>query len=135
MMLGTVGNPALEVANLFWKYSITGGTYRTAGDGVRQTRIDCSIKALTDPLNEKVGPHGLLGQGFDSKYINGKVDDYVPDKNGLFTTSAQGEGAIEGAIQDYAIVPQSDPFSTTFKFSRFDKKFAPPRDTSKLNVK
>jgi hypothetical protein len=36
-----------------------------------------------------------------------KVDDYVPDRNGLFVTVAQGEGAIEGEVADYLVSPQA----------------------------
>ena len=71
--------------------------------------------------------------GFDGLHIEGRKDDYVPDAKGVFTTSAQGEGAIEGAVGDY-VVGTSDPFSTIFKFGRFDASVAPPRDTSKLNA-
>ena len=53
--------------------------------------------ALTDPLAARVAPHGLLGQEFDGLHIDGKRDDYVPDAEGIFTTSAQAEGAIEGS--------------------------------------
>ena len=63
----------------------------------------------------------------DGRLINGKHDDYVPDSAGLFITSAQGEGAIEGSIEDYAVAPQSDHFSTSFRFGRFDAATAPPR--------
>ena len=67
-------------------------------------------------------------------HIEGETDSYVPDKNGVFTTSAQGHGAIEGSVADYIVEPQFDPFSTNFKFSRFGKASAAPRDISKLNA-
>lgn len=91
-----------------------------------------SITALTNPLAAAVAPHGILGQGFDGRHIEGAKDNYVPDANGLFRTSAQGEGAIEGRIEDYLIDP-ANPFATDFRFGRFDKSSAPPRDTRRLS--
>ena len=87
--------------------------------------------ALTDPLVALVAPHGLLGQGFDGLHIDGKMDNYVPDERGVFTTYAQGEGAIEGSVEDYIV---DRPFSTDFKFGRFDAATALPRDVSHLNA-
>ena len=137
-----------------------------------------------------------VGAGFDGLHIDGKTDDYVPDKNGAFVTSAQGEGAIEGVVEDYGscilaccttlhaalhthctsltllcrlaiwrtiahndnalptallctalyylfpdrfahlhtVIDPKDPFSTSFKFGRFDSAAAAPRDISKLNT-
>ena len=53
--------PQLVIANLDWKYTITPGTYRSVPDGMRRTRIDAAITALTEPLASAVAPHGLLG--------------------------------------------------------------------------
>jgi len=78
-----------------------------------------------------IAPHGLIGQSFDGSNIavSGKLDNYG-DKP-TFTTSAQAEGAIEGVYTDY-IVP--DPFSTLFKFSRFDaREPIAPRDVNALS--
>ena len=50
---------------------------------------------------------------------------------GVFTTSAQGEGAIEGSVEDYIVDPK-DPFSTAFKFGRFEATVALPRNISQL---
>jgi hypothetical protein len=122
----------LLMTNDAWAYTIIPGMYRTT-DGVRHTRIDVSVEALTAPLTAPVAPHGLIGQGFDGLHIEGKKDDYVPDAKGVFTTSAQGEGAIEGVVGDY-IVDRKDPFSTVFKFGRFAAAAAPPREISKLNT-
>ena len=123
----------LVVANDEWEYSIAPGTYRTVGDGARRTRVDISVAALVDPLAARVAPHGLIGQGFDGLHIEGNKDDYVPDAHGVFVTSAQGEGAIEGSVGDY-VVDRKDPFSTAFKFGRFDAVAAAPRDISQLNA-
>lgn len=123
----------LVAANDEWEYTIAPGTYRTVADNTRRTRVDVSVAALVDPLAARVAPHGLIGQGFDGLHIEGKKDDYVPDAHGVFVTSAQGEGAIEGSVGDY-VVDRKDPFSTAFKFGRFDAAAAPPRDISQLNA-
>jgi hypothetical protein len=127
------GTPVeLAVSDGRWLYSIKPGTYNTAADGARKTRIDVAVTALTNPLAAAVAPHGILGQGFDGRHIEGAKDNYVPDAKGVFVTSAQGEGAIEGKVEDYLVDP-TNPFSTSFKFGRFDKTTAPPRDTSRLS--
>ncbi len=71
------------------------------------------MEAWADPA------HGILGQSFglNRNKTDGKLDDY--GNLDEVTTSAQGEGAIEGVIGDYRI---TTPFNTTFKFSRFDAK-------------
>jgi hypothetical protein len=127
------GTPVeLAVGDGRWLYSVKPGTYNTAADGARKTRIDVAITALMNPLAAEVAPHGILGQGFDGRHIEGAKDNYVPDAKGVFVTSAQGEGALEGALDDYLIDP-TNPFSTKFKFGRFDKTTAPPRDVSRLS--
>jgi len=126
------GTPVeLTVGDGRWLYSVKPGTYNTAATGARKTRIDVAVTALTNPLAAAVAPHGILGQGFDGRHIEGAKDNYVPNAKGVFVTSAQGEGAIEGKIDDYLIDPL-DPFSTNFKFGRFEKTTAPPRDISQL---
>ena len=55
--------------------------------------------------------------------------DKVVEGQSESTTSAQGEGAIEGTIHDYRV---ADQFATDFKFSRFDATAAKPRDVTKL---
>jgi len=72
--------------------------------------------------DSRVVPHGLIGQSylnyqFANTVVGGKLDEYVPDGNGEFTTSAQGEGAIQGTIDDYEI--QGGDYSSKFRFSRF----------------
>ena len=62
-------------------------------------------------------PHGIVGQSFSANAPrNGKVDSYPP--SGHLTTSAQAEGAIEGAARDYQLRSAHD---TRFAFSRFDE--------------
>ena len=55
----------------------------------------------------------------------------MPDEKGVFVTTAMGEGAIEGTVADYTV---AGPFATEFKFGRFGKAQAPPRDVSKLSA-
>lgn len=51
----------------------------------------------------------------------------MPDDDGIFVTSAQGEGAIEGTIDDYYVGAGDEyPFATRFAFTRFGKSVAPP---------
>ena len=38
------------------------GSFRTFPEGALRTRIDVSIKAITDPLVALVAPHGIMGQ-------------------------------------------------------------------------
>ena len=44
----------------------------------------------------------------------------------------RGEGAIEGVAADYEM---PDKYATAFKFSRFGKSTAPPRDATQLTGK
>ena len=89
-------------------------------------RIDVSFSARGDaPARDR--PHGILGQSFATPGLKriGKKDIY-PWK-GFFTTSAQAEGAIEGAADDYEV---ASAHSTDFAFSRFDgSKVAAPSST------
>ena len=45
------------------------------------------------------------------------------------STEAMGEGAIEGVAADYEMASK---FATGFKYSRFGKTAAAPRDATKL---
>ena len=58
--------------------------------------------------------------------VIGATDQY---KGIEFTTSAMGEGAIEGTSKDYEM---ADKFSTDFKFSRWGLEMAKPRNVSTL---
>ena len=55
-----------------------------------------------DVAKLKVAPHGLIGQTYDGDGLGviGKTDDYKTRDN-VVTTSAMGEGAIEGDASDY----------------------------------
>merc|ERR1712113_309180 len=110
--------PVLSVEDSAWNITITPGSYRLV-TGILKRRVDVSIFPLPAAATNPVAPHGIIGQSLHDKFaVHGKVDDYIPNTLGEFTTSAQGEGAIEGEIDNYEIV--GDPFSTSFKFSRFD---------------
>jgi len=90
--------------------------------------LDIQIKALYKADNDVVAPHGIVGQGYDGDDvgISGRIDK---DRSPESTTVAQAEGAIEGTWKDYAL---ESNFATDFKFSRFDKIAAQPRDVSTL---
>ena len=90
--------------------------------------LDVQLNPLYDADHDPVAPHGLIGQSWDGDgvAIDGAQDDYTATE---VTTSAMGEGAIEGSAADYVM---DDKFSTSFKYSRFDATSAKPRDTSKL---
>jgi len=89
------------------------------------------LKAIEVP--GRIAPHGVIGQSYDGsgQAVEGNIDEY-PDAS-LFVTYAQAEGAIEGSYSDYAL---ASPFSTDFKYSRFDAA-APvaPRNVSRLTGK
>lgn len=95
-----------------------------------QVLLDVSAEPKYAVEDDIVAPHGLLGQSFDGDDIavDGAKDKLVEGHNES-TTSAQGEGAIEGTIHDYRV---ADEFSIDFKFSRFDATTAKPRDVTKL---
>jgi len=93
-------------------------------------RLDLSLSARTMTHTLEVAPHGLIGQTFDGDNIaiDGAVDDY---SGKIVTTTAMGEGAIEGTAEDYEIDPDS-PYSVIFKYTRFYAQHASPRDVSAL---
>ena len=104
-------------------------------------RVDARVRPLDGSTHTKrhgssnmarVSPHGLLGQSFgDTVAVFGARDDYRRRQFEM-TTAAAGEGAIEGVASDYAL-PPTDPFTTSFGFSRFDATSAAPRDVSRLS--
>ena len=95
-----------------------------------QRRLDVAIKPQYEVGIPKVAPHGLIGQTFDGDgvAVDGAIDDYSAP---IVFTKAMGEGAIEGDATDY-VIQRSDPFSTLFKFSRFEAFSAAPRNATKL---
>ena len=95
-------------------------------------RIDIAIQLNTSEKLLKVAPHGIIGQSYDNDMfaVDGKQDVY-PD-SGVFYTSAQAEGAIEG---DYTMYRTKHRYDTDFKFSRFNATHAEPRSLEKMNVR
>jgi len=125
-----------------WDLSAQTNLFPFANVNPGQSLLDVQAKALYDADHDVVAPHGLFGQSFDGDElaVTGKLD---PRPNDEATTEAQAEGAIEGVWRDYMI--KCDPTASTthdgvrcehatqFKFSRFDKTSAKPRDVTKLS--
>eukprot|EP00326_Haptolina_ericina_P032632 CAMPEP_0181252516 /NCGR_PEP_ID=MMETSP1096-20121128/47512_1 /TAXON_ID=156174 ORGANISM="Chrysochromulina ericina, Strain CCMP281" /NCGR_SAMPLE_ID=MMETSP1096 /ASSEMBLY_ACC=CAM_ASM_000453 /LENGTH=281 /DNA_ID=CAMNT_0023350291 /DNA_START=295 /DNA_END=1140 /DNA_ORIENTATION=+ len=90
--------------------------------------LNIQLAPLFDANHARVAPHGLIGQSYDGDSIAviGQVDRYNLAE---VTTSAMGEGAIEGVAAQYEM---ADTFATSFAFSRFRKTSAPPRNVSEL---
>ena len=61
-------------------------------------------------------PLGIVGQSFSSDSPRHGATDIYPEE-GLFETSANAEGAIEGSAAMYEV---PSPYETRFAFSRFD---------------
>jgi hypothetical protein len=93
--------------------------------------LNVEARPLFDTDDAKVAPHGLIAQSYDGddKAVIGKLDRYNLRE---VTTSAMGEGAIEGVAAQYAM---ADKFDTHFAFSRYGKISAPPRNVSALSGK
>jgi len=89
---------------------------------------EVKFKPLANMDTAKVAPHGLIGQAFDQDdlAVIGAQDEYKGDE---ITTTAMGEGAIEGIAADYEVASK---FATDFKYSRWGKMVAAPRDVAKL---
>jgi len=103
-------------------------------------RFDVAIRPLNNTgfeylhgmPSDVVAPHGLIGQSWDSDDIavDGAMDDYKVTQTEIWT-KAMAEGSIEGDASEYAL---ATPFSTQFKYSRFDTSVPTPhRDVSKLS--
>lgn len=92
-------------------------------------RLDVSIKRRIAEADFAVPPHGIIGQAWDGdgKAIDGEQDLFPV--SGEFTTYAMAKGAIEGTPNDYKV---ATPFATDFKYSRFDRMSAEPRNVAKL---
>ena len=90
--------------------------------------LNVQLEPLFDTDHAKVAPHGLIGQSFDADDIAvvGKADRYNLQES---TTSAMGEGAIEGVAVQYKVM---GAFATQFAFSRFGKVSALSRNVSLL---
>jgi len=92
--------------------------------------LEVSITPSFDADNATVAPHGLIGQSYDadSYGVIGNTDSYLTRANET-ATEAMGEGAIEGVAADYEM---ADKYGTEFKYSRFGKTSASPRDATAL---
>jgi hypothetical protein len=92
-------------------------------------RLDVQLKMRVAEKQLSVAPHGIVGQGWDGDglAIDGEEDIYP--ESGEFMTYAFAFGAIEGVPDDYMV---DTLYSTDFKYSRFDKTKAAPRDVEKL---
>jgi len=133
MVQASRNKAALNVVDGAWNVTVTPGIYRLANGGIGQ-RVDLNLIPMPAAFTSPISPHGLVGQSLhDDVAIQGSIDQYKPDAKGEYATSAQGEGAIEGSIEDYEV--KDGPFSTVFRFDRFDATVAAPRDTSLLSGK
>lgn len=92
--------------------------------------LELKVSPRVDVAKFKVAPHGLIGQTYDGDSVGviGKTDDYKTRDN-VVTASAIGEGAVEGEASDYEMASK---YATDFKFSRWGKVEAKPRDVSQL---
>ena len=87
-------------------------------------RIDLELTPKVADHEFAIPPHGIIGQSYDgdSTPRHGRLDAYPPrDEDSTFTTTAMGEGAIEGVAADYKV---SSPYETRFKYSAFDYPMA-----------
>lgn len=86
---------------------------------------------LSQRAVESVAPHGVIGQSYDGDGIavDGAQDKYSITPGAETVTSAQAEGAIEGVHTDYLV---DAPFTTEYKFARFGRKAAAPREVKDL---
>jgi len=94
-------------------------------------RFDVSIEPLQPEDKRATMPHGLMGQAWDGDglAIDGQMDSYPTVQGAEFTTYAQLEGAIEGAVSDYEV---SGPHEVGFKYSRFGTVGAKARNASSM---
>lgn len=120
----------LRVILSAWIVELSTSTIFDSIDGPTN-RIDIAIQLRSNEESLQSFPHGLIGQSWDGdkQAIDGALDVYPT--TGEFRTTAMGEGAIEGVAGDYRL---SSPFQTEFKFSRFGRRRAPPRNTIGLNA-
>ena len=98
----------LNVTTASWGIRITPKHVFDRLNGPKR-RIDLRLQRYTT-----AAAHGLLGQGYSRNVENGKLDTYPFE--GEFTTSAMGEGAIEGTEPEYSV---SQPYDTAFKYSKY----------------
>lgn len=119
----------LTVETGLWRVISAVNAFPFASLNKGKALLDVEVMALYDADADAVAPHGIFGQAYDGDElaVNGAIDKA---QGGDMTTTAQGEGAIEGSLADYKL---TGPFSTDFKYSRFNALFAPHRDVTKLS--
>jgi hypothetical protein len=139
----SVNQPKLRVSTPEWQVVARAMAIRGVAE---QKRLDVGFQSqLSNPAKAGVAPHGLLGQAWDGDAVavNGKTDVTLfaeamtkmamEGKVMDVKTAANAEGAIEGEAKDYIVAgPMGDRFSTQFKFNRFGRASAAPRDISSL---
>lgn len=120
---------ALIVSTGRWEVKAWSKRYPNAAANPGKALLNVAISAQYDADHDVVAPHGLIGQSYDGDNIavDGEMDDYTGKE---ITTKAMAEGAIEGTAADYRV---TGPFSTDFKWSRFDATQAMPRDVIQLS--
>jgi len=118
----------VTVTNGVWEMSAHVSPFPFAQLNKGQVLLNVAMKPLLDVEKDNVAPHGLIGQSWDGDEVDfdGAMDT---DRNEETTTRAQGEGAIEGSLDEYKM---GGAHATAFKYTRFDARQAKPRDTSKL---
>jgi len=120
---------ALIVSTGQWRMSVWNKPFPNAAANPGKALLNMHIEALYDADHDVVAPHGLIGQSYDGdgEGVSGALDDYQADE---VTTKAMAEGAIEGKAENYKMAGK---FAVEFRFARFDKLAAKPRDVSALS--
>jgi len=103
----------------------------SANPGKKLLHVKLEPAAGYNVDHDPTSPHGIIGQSYDGDDVgvSGAEDDYRKAAVEMSTT-AQAEGAIEGTYEDYKM---EDPFSTDFKYSRYDQVQASRRDVKSLS--
>ena len=114
-----------------WRLSATAKHFPNPEANPGKMLLHVDVAARYDADHDQVAPHGLIGQSYDGDTVavDGAQDDYRMGGD-VMETAAQAEGAIEGSASDYRM--SHEPFSTAFRFSRFDAVRAPHRNVTAL---
>lgn len=124
---------SLEITDGRWKITVVDKEFPNplANPGKKLLHVKLEPLPTYKVDKDPTAPHGIIGQSYDGDDIgvSGAEDDYRNSGEEL-STSAQAEGAIEGTYHDYQM---ASPFSTSFKYSRYDKDAAAPRDVEALS--
>lgn len=117
----------VQVRTPSWDTSACASSFPYANLNGQKKLINVRIVPIANMEANSVAPHGLIGQSYDGDKVS--VDGAMDTPQAALTT-AQGEGAIEGEIQDYKM---ESCFATDFKFTRFGMEAAMPRNVSALS--